>query len=144
MEQTPPSVPSKGDVQTAASYVNLLKDYRANATSIPAKSPAFHELSSIIEAVTAATKDNKTTVMLSFNVGDVYRKAIAEVNAELGTTGSTFQEIANQAKLQATQGATKQAQRQLGKLRHQILPGATSGQRLEIYQLHYANQKRYR
>lgn len=131
VDQAPPKEPSPGDTQATSTYLSLLKDYRSNASSIPAKSPAFHELSSIIEAVTAAPQDNKARVMLSFNVSDVYSKAITEVNAELGTSGSTFQEIAAQAK---TQGATKQAQRQLGKIRHQILPGATSGQRLEMYQ----------
>jgi hypothetical protein len=120
-------------VQQATKFLFLLKDYKAASGALMAtKSPAFHELDAITTAVVAAPKDKKTEVLLGSNLGDVYRKALQEVNTELGTNGSSFQEIVMMAKPKAP--TTKEAQRQLGKFRHQILPGATSGQRLEIYQ----------
>ncbi len=124
-------------LEQAAGLVALLKDYRTASASLAAtKSPAFRELNSIVESVMAAPKDKKTEVLLNTNISKVYNQAIQEINTELGTNGTSFKEIvAMKQKLPA-----KEAQRQLGKIRHQLLPGDTSGQRLEIYQ--FLNQIR--
>jgi hypothetical protein len=119
-------------VQKVTKLLFLLKDFGAARFSITTKSPAFRDLNMIFEAVTAAPKNKKTEVLLTSSLADVYRQAVQETNAELGTNGTSFQEIAMMSKQKAP--VTKAAQRQLGKFRHQILPGATSGQRLEIYQ----------
>lgn len=130
-EQTPAGNMS---VQQATKLLFLVKDYLAAKPSLPpTKSRALHDLDITIEHIMAAPKNEKTEVLLNSNLAGVYSRAIQEVNAELGTNGTSFQEIAMMAKKKPT--VTKEAQRQLGKVRHQVLPGATSGQRLEIYQL---------
>jgi hypothetical protein len=130
---TPPPTPvGPAGLEQAPVLVALLKDYRtASAMLAATKSPAFHELNSIVESVMAAPKDKKAEVLLSTNINDVYSRAIQEVNTELGTNGTSFKEIAT---MKQKLPVAKEAQRQLGKIRHQLLPGATSGQRLEIYQ----------
>lgn len=127
---------NKASLKAAAVFLSQLQDYKTVSNSfINVKSLAFRELHSIMEAVMAAPKNKKTEVLLSFNVSNVYNKALQEVGAELGISGSSFQDLSNQLRLKPTIDTTKQAQLQrwLGKTRHQILPGATSGQRLEIY-----------
>jgi len=85
----------------------------------------------LVESVLLAPSGKKTEMMLSSDVMGIYNKALKETNAEFGTSGSSFVEIAKQV------GTKKEAQlgRGLGRVRHQLLPGATSGQRLEIYNL---------
>jgi hypothetical protein len=118
-------------VQDATKLLFLMKDFVAARFSIVTKSSAFRDLNMIFESISAAPKNKKTEVLLQSNVADVYKRALQETNAELGTNGTSFQEIALLAKQKGP--VSKEAQRQLGKFRHQILPGATSGQRLEIY-----------
>jgi hypothetical protein len=120
-------------VSPDVSIVNKLKDFRTASSYLGpvAKSPAFRELNSIVEAIVAAPKHRKPQVLQQYNVSAVYDRALQEVNSELGTSGSSFVQIVEQAKSQPA----KTAQRQLGKFRHQILPGATSGSRLEVYGL---------
>jgi len=113
--------------------VNKLKDFRTASVSLGAAAgnPAFQELDSIIRAITAAPKHKKPEVLKQYDISAVYDRALREVNAQLGTSGTSFVQIVEQAKNQPA----KTAQRQLGKFRHQILPGATSGSRLEVYGL---------
>lgn len=114
-----PTVAKIKDFLSAAAYLGTI-----------VKSPAFRELHSAIEGVVAAPKNKKIDVMRKANIDGLYDRALQEVNAELKTNGSSFADVAQQKKNAPIEAA---AQRQLGKLRHQILPGATSGQRLEIY-----------
>lgn len=114
-----PAVAKMKDFLSAAAYLGVL-----------VKSPTFRELHAAIEAVVAATKNKKIDVMRKSNIDGLYDRALQEVNAELNTSGSSFADIAQQKKSTPIEAT---AQRQLGKIRHQILPGATSGQRLEIY-----------
>jgi len=113
--------------------VNKLKDFRTASVSLGAAAgnPAFQELDSIIRAITAAPKHKKPEVLKQYDISAVYDRALREVNAQLGTSGTSFVQIVEQVKNQTA----KTAQRQLGKFRHQILPGATSGSRLEVYGL---------
>jgi hypothetical protein len=116
----------------AQDYARRAEDFKQNATSIKATSPAFYALHSAVESIMAAPKGQKIQQLLHSKIGELYNKALEEVNKELGTNGTSFAQIAVQ---QQAQGTTKAAQRQLGKLRHQIVPGATSGSRLEVYNM---------
>lgn len=120
-------------VSPDVTIVNKLKDFRTASGYLGpvAKSPAFRELNSIVEAIVAAPKHRKPDVLKQYNISSVYDKALQEVNGELGTSGTSFAQVVEQAKAKPA----KTAQRQLGKLRHQLLPGATSGSRLEVYGL---------
>lgn len=121
----PPALP-------ADSATTKIGDYQANSNYLGAltNSPTFRELHSVIESILVSPKGRRVSVLRKSNVEAIYDKAVQEVNAELGTNGTSFAQIAAQVK---TKPVAKEAQRQLGKVRHQILPGATSGQRLEIY-----------
>ena len=112
--------------------VNKLKDFRAASVNLgaAAKNPAFQELDAIIRAITAAPKHKKPEVLKQYDISSVYNRALQEVNAQLGTSGTSFVQIVEQAKSQPTKTA-----QELGKLRHQLIPGATSGSRLEVYKL---------
>ena len=117
-------------------FVQQIRDYKAAANylgSISA-SPALRELNSVIESILAAPKSKKTEVMRQSNVAAVYDKALKEVNAELGTNATSFVQLVEQAKNKPV-AKEAQLQRYIGKARHQLLPGATSGPRLEIYGL---------
>lgn len=59
-----------------------------------------------------------------------YNSAVGATNQELGTSGQSFKDIVQQHKSLPQ----KQAQ-SFGKTRHQLIPGATSGARLEVYNL---------
>lgn len=122
-----PAAPIDGDV------IAKLKDYRAASGQIGAltNSQSFRKLNSLIEAIIAAPNGKKADVLKNSNIDAVYAAAIQEVNAELSTNGTSFMQIAEQLK---NRPPVKAAQKLLGKVRHQILPGPTSGQRLEIYQ----------
>jgi hypothetical protein len=115
-----PAVDKMKDFLSAAAYLGVIT-----------KSLAFRELHSAIESVVAAPKNKKLDTLRKVNIDGLYDRALQEVNAELNTSGSSFADIAQQKKSAPVEAKT--AQRQLGKLRHQLLPGATSGQRLEIY-----------
>ncbi len=114
------------DMGRAAALLTLLQDYKNFSSTLNPTSPSFRELNSIVESVMAAPKDKKVTVLLNSKLDEVYKRAIEEVNRELGTAGNTFQQISGEVK-------TKTAQ-WLGEVRHKIVPGATSGSRLEISQ----------
>jgi hypothetical protein len=118
---------------TTANAVAMIRDYKANVTSLgsdPEIARRLQDLNSIVDRILAAPAGKKVSVVESSGIEQAYQEAIRLVNAEWGTTGSTFRDIVSQKQAQS---GTKTAQRQLGKLRHQLIPGATSGQRLEIY-----------
>ncbi len=129
-----PTAPPPDDQTIArATKLNaLLQDfYGASGALGKATSPAFHELHSLVEQVIAAPQDQKVETLLRSNLDEVYQRALQETNNELGTNAASFKEIAATSPFEGV----KNAQRQLGKLRHSLLPGATSGQRLEAYHL---------
>jgi hypothetical protein len=128
----PDAEPAPIDKSSLAKLTALIQDYRAYAPSIKSNSPAFRELNAIVEAVMAAPKNSKGEVLAKSNFGRLYADAIREVSAELNVGGSSFQEIAQNIKLDGANSKTAQF---LGKTRHQIIPGRTSGSRLEVYQL---------
>lgn len=126
--------------QKSSILVNLVRDFNTASNSLGSvTNPAFHEMQSMVEGILVAPSGSKAEMMLKSPIAETYSKALKDTNAELGTSGTTFQEIANQVGMQETNPpeATKQAQlgRGLSRMRHQLLPGATSGQRLEIYNL---------
>lgn len=121
-------------VTVPPSSVARLQDYRAAATYLgsTSTSPALHELHGVVETITTAPDAQKAQVILDSNFDALYEKALKDLNAELGTSGKSFREVIVQMQNKPVE---KAAQRQLGKLRHELLPGATSGQRLEVYNL---------
>lgn len=122
-------------VSVPTNSVAKLEDYRSAATYLGSTStaPSLHELHGIIETITAAPDDkSKAQIILDSNFDALYEKALKDVNMELGTSGKNFREVVVQMQ---NKPVDKTAQKQLGKLRHQLLPGATSGQRLEVYNL---------
>lgn len=121
--------------EKASALLNLVQDFNSAKMSLgSATNPGFHEMATLVESILLAPAGKKAEMMLSSDVMGTYARALKETNAEFGTSGSSFMEIAKQV---TSQKATKQAQlgRGIGKLRHQLVPGATSGQRLEIYNL---------
>lgn len=133
MEQ--PTVSSVGTAEVAA---RMIKDYRENVLSFgndPEIVRRLQELNSIVERILAAPKNKKIFEIQNSGVEVAYQKAIELVNAEWGTSGSTFQEIAAQraAQVSARKKDAQEFRGFLGKTRHQLLPGGTSGSRLEIY-----------
>jgi hypothetical protein len=125
--------PEQESVPVTGPVVDKMRDFLVAAAYLGTvtKSPTFRELHSAIESVVAAPKNRKLDVVRKTNVDGLYDRALQEVNAELNTSGGSFADVVAQKKSAPIEG--KMAQRQLGKLRHQIIPGATSGQRLEIY-----------
>ena len=117
--------------------VKIIADYKQSVSALSDNAPALQELSAIIDSIIAAPRNSRVAVIQKTDIVGAYQKVIKTLNAELGTSGTSLQEIvAQQAnKTSATPDLAKEAQlrRWLGKTRHQILPGATSGPRLEIY-----------
>lgn len=107
-------------------------------------------LSVLIDQINVIPKAKRTNFVLSSNLVKVYQQAIAELNLKLGTDGNSLKEIANQflKKQQPAASAPAviahppeedklvteaQLLKWLGKARHGLVPGGTSGRRLEIY-----------
>lgn len=116
-----------------------------------------------VDKIRATPKIQKMNVIMNSNVENDYVKTIRALNLELGTTGKSFKDITDQLRKQnrpapvpkvpvapvappspmdleeqvPVEELATQAQlgRWLGKLRHQMIPGATSGTRLEVYRL---------
>lgn len=118
----------------AEDHARRAKDYKEFSPSIKTNSPSFYQLSSAVEAVMATPKDQRINALLGSGIIGLHDKAIQEVNAELGTNGKSFQEISQQYQSRPKKEA-QELRGFLGKTRHQTLPGATSGSRLEIYNL---------
>src|SRR5574337_24034 len=110
-----------------------LEDYRKYAHLLKTSSPTLRELNSAVENIMGTPKDQQALALLRSNVDDLYNKTISEFNSELHTGGTSFEQIYLQFNQNAALGKNAQLQRWLGKTRHQVLPGATSGSRLEIY-----------
>ena len=114
----------------ADQYSKKIIDYKNFSPFIQAKGPAFKEFNSLVESILNTPEDYRINALLKSNIPNLYNQALVETNLELSTRGSSFEQIANEIEKRQT---AKTAQRQIGKLRHQILPGAASGSRLEIY-----------
>ncbi len=120
-------------LSTAEQYSKKVVDYRNSSPYISTSSPAFKELNSVVESIMAVPQDYKINALLKSNIPGLYNQALIEVNLELGTRGNSFSQIVQELNDREEGGQSKTAQRQLRKLRHQIIPGATSSSRLEIY-----------
>lgn len=132
--------------------ISDLKSNRANFGSFIPK-----ELDAIIDKINAIPAAKKVDFVLHSNIEEVYNQALVALNGRLGTNGNSLKEIAVQLRkaknlpappptptsppppVVATPPAPEtletqaQAMRWLGKARHGLLPGGTSGRRLEIY-----------
>lgn len=128
----PDDVEQSPGVATPSIVQNLVQDYQANANYIGSisKNPQFGALVSTMERLKAFPKSRKPTSKELDDLQTAYNVAVSATNQELGTSGQSFQDIAQQYK----SNPTKTAQ-QLGKIRHQLIPGASSGSRLEVYNL---------
>lgn len=113
--------------------MHKIQDFKDNATQLgTVQNKAFRTFISAIEAIIASPKNNKVNTAIRLNIDKLYDDALLETNKELNTNASSFEQITNQIKNVIKTEA--QINGFLGKTRHQIIPGATSGQRLEIYQ----------
>jgi hypothetical protein len=129
--------PAGEEFAQAKSGLVMIRDFKENSPLIgtQTKSLAFRELNSLIESILAMPEHVKLpalqhsyTELLGY-----YQKALLEVNMEKQTSGQSFAQIVSQLKAKPVE--TKTAQKWLGKVRHQVLPGASSSQRLEVYRL---------
>jgi len=131
--ETPPPSPSPEKMDAVS---KMISDYRSSVSflsSDPEIVRRLQSLNSIIEKIVAAPKSHVNSVIQSLDLVGQYQEAINLVNREWGTSGSSFADIVRQRKVMPQ---TKSAQaRYLRKLRHELLPGATSGSRLEVYKL---------
>lgn len=129
----------------------IISDY-SNYGQLFNANPAFQTLESIIDKIKITPKANRVALILNSNIEAVYTKVLSILNQEQGTNGASLKEIANQltkkkiqapvlpvdpSKTASVEEMLVQAQlkRWLGKTRHQLLPGGTSGSRLEIYRI---------
>jgi hypothetical protein len=121
-----------GEMPTASDAANIVQDYQANANYIGAisKNPQFGAFVSAMEQLKARPKSRKPTSKELDALQMSYNSAVGATNQELGTSGQSFKDIVQQHKSLPQ----KQAQ-SFGKTRHQLIPGATSGARLEVYNL---------
>lgn len=131
--------------------ISDLKNNRANFGSFIPK-----ELDAIIDKINAIPAAKKVDFVLRSNIEEVYNQALIVLNGRLGTNGNSLKEIAMQLRKAKNQPAAAlapvqpqvvvdsppepetletqaQAMKWLGKARHGLLPGSTSGRRLEIY-----------
>lgn len=132
--------PTTNIMDKAEVAARMVKDYRENALSFgndPEVVRRLQELNSIVERIMAAPTSKRISELQNSGIEVAYQKAIELVNAEWGTSGSTFQEIGAQraAQVAARKKDAQEFRGFLGKTRHQLLPGGTSGSRLEIYSL---------
>lgn len=127
---------------------NIMNDYNNYAKLFNSTSGggSLQELESLIEKIKATPKANRIDIINNSNIDVLYEKVLQILNQELNTNGTSLKDISNQlikmkamppaAPLAETGLATEaQLGRWLGKVRHQILPGAASGTRLEIYRI---------
>lgn len=129
-------------LRKAEMAAKMIKDYRENVSLFgndPEIIDRVKELNSVVERIMATPESARIKALQDPNIMKAYHFALRSVNAEWGTDGTTFQETAAQRKEDLAKRhllfQPKTAQRQLGKFRHQLLPGATSGSRLEVYNL---------
>lgn len=121
-------------LSVAQDNLALVKDFKENATYLGAlvRGTYFHAFVSTVERILAAPKATQLKVLNEAHaLKGEYMAALSEASQELGIAANSFKELADKQRT----NPPKLAQRQLGRLRHQILPGATSGSRLEIYNM---------
>ena len=150
-----PAEPEEGQVPEGEGSVDLplhridrvksiWSDYKSNRINFGNTVP--RELDALMDKINAIPSAKRMNIALSSNLEEVYNQALVVMNAKLGTNGISFKDIANQLRKAKNQPApvvapvappplTTEAQltRWLGKARHGLLPGGTSGRRLEIY-----------
>ncbi len=132
--------PPAASSQVSTTLVNKLRDFRGAATFLGSNisNPQFKNLVSLVERLSAIPKGRNLSVTEVTEIEKAYDEALAATSKEAGFSNmSSFAQIA-QTLITAANSTKKEAQEFrgfLGKTRHQILPGATSGSRLEIYNL---------
>jgi len=132
----PPAVASQ--VNTA--LVSKLRDFRGAATFLGSSisNPQFKNMVSLVERLSAIPKGRNLSITEVTELEKAYDEALAATAQEAGFSNmSSFAQIA-QTLITAANSPKKEAQEFrgfLGKTRHQLLPGGTSGSRLEIYSL---------
>lgn len=119
-----------------AGVVAKIQDFRSNSNAIGAisKNPQFGAFVSMMERLSALPKGKSLTPKMVSDIEVGYNSALAATNQELGTSADSFTNLIQQY----SSGPKKEAQEfrgWLGKTRHQLVPGATSGSRLEIYNM---------
>lgn len=124
--------PDEVEQPPVAGVQNLVQDYQVNSNYIGSvsKNPQFRAFVSMMERLKALPKNRKPTSKELDELQAAYNFTISATNLELGTSGSSFQDIVKQH-----QSMPKKEAQFLGKIRHQLIPGATSGSRLELYNL---------
>jgi hypothetical protein len=156
-----PSAPGQTDVPDLGTNKNtiksILEDYMRYGQQF---SPdhyhviGLQRLNKVIEQLRIAPKDKWVTIAQGASLEQVYQAAIRDLNESLNTHGNTFKEVSEQSTtnkpavsapvvdspvVSASDNvqllAKAQLVRWLGKTRHQLVPGATSGTRLEAYNL---------
>lgn len=130
----PPTRPSS----IVTDLVGKLKDFKQSAAILggSVQNTQFKILNSLIERISAMPKSKSLTPEEIAALERGYQEALVATAQELGFSNMTsFSQIAQTVVTKANQ-QTKEAQlRELRRVRHQILPGATSGSRLEVYNL---------
>jgi hypothetical protein len=113
---------------------DLVKDFQSAVNYLGAvvQNQEFQNLNSFVEQLKAAPNDKKVGLLAKSFIASDYAQALASTNQELGTMGSSFQDIMQQHKSKPKKEA-QEFRGWLGKIRHQLIPGGTSGSRLEIY-----------
>lgn len=122
--------------------------------------PPLEELGNEINKIRLIPKESKISYITKSNLDQLYDKTISSLNQKLETNGSSLREIVNElikkkslpvisepmvTPIKIDESSRQkdepndmileaQVARRLRKIRHQILPGSTSGSRLEIYQ----------
>lgn len=115
-----------------------MSDVQNNANKFP-NNPLIKSLSNMIPALKKMPMENQMNWFRNFD--KQYKNTLQMLNTSFSTNGATLSEIAeqiNRSKVASTQLETvAQAflQKWLGKTRHQILPGRSSGLRLQIFEL---------
>lgn len=119
----------------------MIGDFKSNMFEInklslgdPIVTGSLTEFYSAMDKYLTTPQTNKISVFPELL--SVYTKMIRNINAHFHTSTLTLREMLLQIRESAKNKPPKQAQvaRWLGKARHQMLPGSSSGSRLEIYQ----------
>ena len=114
---------------------NLIKDTVNFGARLKSPKGTTAELTTLVDTLTSLPKKDIFNGIMKSNIDEVYRKALTNLNQELGTNGISFKDVAKQLTQKAAQPKVVEAQlgRWIGKSRHQLIPGATSGPRVEVY-----------
>lgn len=114
---------------------NLIKDTINFGARLKSPKGTTSELTALVNTLTSLPKKDMFNAITKSNIDEVYQRAVANLNQELSTNGVSFKDIAKQLTQKAAQPKVVEAQlgRWVGKGRHQLIPGATSGPRIEVY-----------